>query len=259
MTAVNSQINNTNSGRETRPASGPSTEANLYAKPLRIDPELLSRAPDNRTSFTDLEGPYHPKEISASKVWLQKGIDLVNRALGSSKNLCSGFLSQISSFGKSILRNPTMLAWTSGIGAAIVAVLSVKNIFHGINIAVGRREGDKLPSLMYLFQGLLQGGLTAALLSNIVGWRNPFAQTIGDRLVVAKRMMVGGIVAPVLMGLWIMLAQGNTPLNRLPVIGPIITNVAETIPAWFKDAFKSDSKTIPSAMTPNAAQAAQQG
>ena len=136
--------------------------------------------------------------------------------------------------------------------------MRLKNIFHGINIAVGRRPQETMPSLAYLFQGFLQGGLTAALFSNILGFRNPFAVRDGDRLMVPKKLMIGGLVAPALMGLWLKLAEGNTFFNRIPVIGSMLGEVAKMPLSWLKDAFASTNKTVPSAMVPGEATAGAQ-
>ncbi len=201
----------------------------------------------------NLDDEYKPKETSAPKRWLQTVIGWANSAGGSVKNLCTGIFSNFGSWCRSIISNPTALTWCSGIGAAVVAVLSIKNIFHGINIAVGRRPQEKMPSLAYLFQGLLQGGLTAALFSNILGSRNPLAKREGTRLVVTNKMMLGGVVAPALMGLWLQLAEGNTFLNRIPVIGPMLGEVASMPLNWLKDAFSNPDKNVPSAMVPGAA------
>ncbi len=257
--------NNNSTGPQSNPTNNSSRNENDMSA-LFHNPQLPSI---NRTIDTlnkrepgllpNLDDEYKPKETSAPKRWLQTIIGWANSGLGSVKNLCSGIFSNFDSWCKALIRNPTALTWCSGIGAAIVAVLAVKNIFHGVNIAVGRRPQEKMPSLAYLFQGLLQGGLTAALFSNILGSRNPLAKREGSRLVVTNKMMLGGIVAPALMGLWLQLAEGNTFLNRIPVIGPMLGEVASMPLSWLKDAFANPDKNVPSAMVPGAATAGAHG
>jgi hypothetical protein len=220
----------------------PSTNATLNAL-NRPEPYTLP----------NLDAEFRPKESSAPKRIVRGILDFVKNGVGSAKGLCSGLFTNLSSWSRALISNPTALTWCSGIGAAVVAVMSVKNIFHGINIAVGRRPQEQMPSLAYLFQGFLQGGLTAALFSNILGTRNPLAKREGNRLIVTNKMMIGGAVAPALMGLWLQLAEGNTFLNRIPGIGPMLGEVAKMPLSWLKDAFSNPDKNVPSANIPGAA------
>jgi hypothetical protein len=217
-------------------------------------------APESRNNFfNDTDDLFIPPEgpgIAKARSVAKTSGKLFGRAFDSSKGLCRGIFQQFNSIFQSFIRNPSALAWGSGVGALITGILAAKNIFHGINAALGRRTDDNISSLPYLFQGLLQGGLTTALLSTIFGWRSPFMQKIGNKLAVSKRAIIGGIVAPLLMGLWIKLAEGNTMLTRIPVLGPMVHEVAKTPLKWLKDAFKAKDE-IPSAMGAGAQQAAQ--
>ncbi len=251
--------NSTKPGPIGQNANGPNTSSNQTTnnnlQELLKNPKIpgaLAAAETPRSNlFSHLEDDFIPPQgpgIDRARRLAKGGAGLIEKAISSIKGLSRGIFQQVNSMFQTLIRNPSALAWGSGIGALIAGVLAAKNAFHGLNIALGRRTDEKLSSLPYLFQGVLQGGLTAALLSTVLGGRNPLMEKVGNTLAVSKKIMVGGVVAPLLMGLWIKLAEGSTALTRIPIIGPMLNEVAATPLQWLKDAFKGKNDEIPSAM-----------
>lgn len=236
------------------PSGRANLSPNLFRNARLPDLEARPASPANTDEpLFNLEGEYRPKEMAAPKQWFQTGLEYIQKAFSSSKGLATGLMSQINSWSKNLVRNPAALAWSTGIGGLIAAVMSIKNIFHAINVALGRQPDPRIPSLVYFGQGFLQAGLSAALLAPIFGWRNPLAQRKGGQLIVTNKSIIGAIVAQILVGLGIHLAKGDTPLNKFP--GDPLGKIAQTPMDWLKNIFSSssDSTNVPSAMTPGAA------
>lgn len=125
--------------------------------------------------------------------------------------------------------NPAAVTAIAGIGGLIAGIKAIKNITKGASIAFNPMKDPKLGWLPYELLGILQGGLFFGLTSTFFGKHNLFTEQINGRPVVRIKTLLGATLAPFVLGIFMTLAQGRSVLRNIPLIGPALQDISETI------------------------------
>ena len=107
----------------------------------------------------------------------------------------------------------------------------IKNGMTFLKETLGKEKAGTLPPFAYGLQALLQGGLSIGALIPFINQdgknkiKSPFIQKNGDQEVVTINRLIGAMVAPVALGLFMKMAQGRSVLNRIPIIGKPLSEI----------------------------------
>lgn len=172
-----------------------------------MKPEIIDKAQDWTEKITDF---FKMTGDSAGKVFSQVG-DITNVGL----NKTAG--------------NPMLVT----VGAAAIGVVAglkaVKNIIHGIKIALDPKGDPKLGWLPHELLGILQGGLFFGLTSSFFGKRNFLTEFQDGKPVVKIKSLVGVGAASLALSIAMSLAKGTSVLHKIPLIGPALQQISEAI------------------------------
>ncbi len=212
---------------------------------LHSDPQLVkNRLPENsieapgrlryRKKFTeyDLEGDLmNPEIIDKAKDWTERITDFFKLASDAAGKVFSQ-LGDITNIGINKTASSPMLVTVGAAGVGLVAGLkAVKNIIHGVSVAIDSKKDTKLGWLPYELLGILQGGLFFGLMSPFFGKRNFLTEFQDGKPVVKMKSITGLALACLGFSGAMNLAKGagNSLLAKIPIIGPLLQQIFETI------------------------------
>lgn len=165
---------------------------------------------------------------------IKNGAGTIVGAVNEAKHASVSIFDNISEFGKMILQkttdNKTATTVLAALGSVYAGILASKNIVNSVKVLHDPKGDQKVSWLFYALQGILEGGLAIGLASPFLGVKSFFSKVIDGRNVVQTRMIAGAVVAPMLLGTLIKIAQGASIFNKLPLgIGPALENIFGTI------------------------------
>lgn len=124
---------------------------------------------------------------------------------------------------------PVWLTAIAGAGGLIAAVKSIKNILKSFSTMIRPNQDPKVGWLPRMLQGVLQGGLALGLTAPFLGRKNIFTEQIDGKPAVPIKSIVGAAVASFLLGIAIKLAEATSVWRKVPIIGPAMQEIAETV------------------------------
>lgn len=190
-----------------------------------MKPEL---APDlMRKDFTEL--------VQGSKLasQLTKGTAVAGGFVKQAQEASTDIFEHIGSLGKNLAQkattNKTATTTIAALGAVYAGILSIKNLVSGVEKFSNPKADENVSWVVYGLQALLQGGLALGLAAPFLGMKSLFNQVINGQNIVQMRLIIGAILAPMLLGIGIKVAQGVSILNKLPFIGQPLGQIFRTV------------------------------
>ncbi len=178
-----------------------------YSLDALMNPETIDRAQDLTTRITNLFGT---ASDSVNKVFSQLG-DITNIGINKTAS------------------NPTIVTAGAGLIGIIAGLKAVKNIIHGVKVALNSKEDPKLGWLPHELLGILQGGLFFGLTSSFFGKRNFLTEFQDGKPVVKVKSIIGVGVAALGLSVLMSLAKGISVFRKIPFIGPALQEISETV------------------------------
>lgn len=192
----------------------------------------------------------NPATIDKAQDWTQKITGWVKLAGGSVSQVFSQ-LGDITNLGiNKTASNPLVVTIAAAGLGLVMGLKSLKNITHGIKVAVDPKADHKLGWIPHEILGLLQGGLFFGLTSSFFGKRNFLTEFQDGKPVVKINSIIGLALACLGFGSAMNLAKGpgNSVLAKIPFIGPALQQIFEVIFGAAKEL------TVPTESNPNAAE-----
>ncbi len=186
---------------------------------------------DYRPKFTEygLDDLMHPETIDKAKDWTEKITDFFKIA-GDATNKVFSQLGDITNVGiNKTASNPMIVTAGAAIVGLIAGLKAVKNILHGIKVAMDPKSDPKLGWLPHEILGILQGGLFFGLTSSFFGKRNFLTEFQNGKPVVKVKSIIGVGVAALGLSVAMALAKSTSVFRKVPLIGPAMQEISETV------------------------------
>ena len=192
----------------------------------------------------------NPETVNKAQDLTQKISDLL-ALVGNSTAKVFSQLGDITNVGINKTAGNPMIVTVGALALGLVAGLkSVKNIIHGVKVAMNSKADPKLGWLPHELLGILQGGLCFGLTSSFLGKRNPFTEMQDGKPVVKVNSLVGAGAAALGLSVAMNLAKGVSVLHKIPFIGSALQEISEMIFGAAKEV------TVATEANPNADQGA---
>lgn len=170
---------------------------------------------------------------------LTKGTAVVGGFAKQAQEASTDIFQHLGSLGKTLAQkattNKTTTTVIAALGAAYAGILSLRNLVDGIRIFSNPKENPSVSWVVFLLQSLLQGGLAFGLAAPFVGVKSLFNKTINGQNIVQMRMIIGAVLAPMLLGVVMKIAQGVSIFNKIPFIGEPLGKIFEIIFKGFRE------------------------
>lgn len=162
---------------------------------------------------------------------IQKGSNLIGTLMSDSKIAFGKIFNSVGSLSsrtiESISIKPNLFSIFAGLGSVYTGICSVRNIFQTVS-AYGDPKSDKVPWIIYAFQGLFEGCLSFCIAAPFFNIKNPFVQVINGKEVVPLKTIASMSCVPILVsGLINLMTNKSNLLYRIPIIkGPLKDTVS---------------------------------
>ncbi len=193
----------------------------LPAGDPKLEPDLM------RKDFTNL--------VQGSKLATQltKGTAVAGGFVKQAQEASADIFQHIGSLGKNLAQkattNKTATTVIAALGAVYAGILSIQNLVSGVEKFSNPKADENVSWVVYGLQALLQGGLALGLAAPFLGMKSLFNQVINGQNIVQMRLIMGAVLAPVMLGIGIKVAQGVSILNKLPFIGQPLGQIFRTV------------------------------
>ncbi len=233
--------------------SGPSKESSaqkstekedLFASPRMQRVLHIPKSEDRKAHFSlDGEIPIEPNPKVAKTI--NTISDYSKKSVSATTELLRSAITQFKSGFETLAEQPSVVSWGAGIGAALFGLFGLKNFFHGLSVALGRRMDQVMPSIAYFFQSFLQLGAAVTGGSILLGKRSPIMTEENGKLVISKKAAAGVVLAPLGLSAIMKVAQGA--LSGWPLIGGTLEYICAAPFKAIKGLFKDTKDEIPTA------------
>jgi hypothetical protein len=164
---------------------------------------------------------------------IQKGTDLVGALFGDSSIAVGKMFGSLGSLTnktfETLSSKPSLATAAIGFGGLYTGVRAIKNFVKTLQSIADPKSSPAVPWIIYGLQSILEGGLTLGLAAPLLNIKNPFAKVINGKEVVQIKTIVGAALAPILMSIYISMAQNSSIINRLPLIGNPLKEIASSV------------------------------
>jgi hypothetical protein len=125
--------------------------------------------------------------------------------------------------------NKSLLTITTGLGAGLAGLFSVRNIFKTTQTFIDPKSGGEVtPWPVYALMSILQGGLAVGLAAPFTGGKNPFMRIENGKKVVPIKLIIGAIIGIIGIKETKRIAENVSVLTKIPFIGPALKDIFST-------------------------------
>ena len=225
-------------------AAQKANQAGTRNNPSRMDAQGMHEAPASDDDHIYVPSPSQEErftgEDSYDDIIGGKLTQQVQKRANAVKRIWDDIVHSVSKFGRSsgelltegvskTKQSETLFSSLAiGIGA-ISGIYSIKNLLKSTRSFIDPKSEPKLSWPIFLGQGLLQGGLAAGMLAPFLGIKNIFSSVVNGKNVVKIRMLWGAVLAPIVLGVTMGIANGTSALTKLPLVGKPLKEIFGTL------------------------------
>ncbi len=169
---------------------------------------------------------------------VRKGADGVKDVATDAVRATGKLLSSVGDIGKELVSKSTSSPEISTVltgGVSVFAgVKGIKNVLKSLSIMFNQKE-KAVSWVLYTLLGVLQLGLSWVAASPFFGTKTPFTQNINGKPVIPMHLVAGGILAPLITSSFINLAEGVSPIGKVPGLGTSLKESAKILSGAVKE------------------------
>lgn len=177
-----------------------------------------------------------PKAAQAVTRTVGATASLVKEAQKASGSIFENIGDLVNLAGKKATANPMTMTIVAALGSLYAGILSAKNLIHSAQVVSNPKVDQNVSWMAHALQGVLQGGLALGLAAPFLNMKSFFTQVVDGKAVVQTRMILGAVLAPILFGTGIKVAQNASVINKLPLgIGTAFTQIFGSVFGMVRD------------------------